>query len=142
MSSAICLGVFTRLCANRDRSCMMPSLLHEISPGWGTGKISALLERGQKAYDAGAYMDAMQAWRRAAQRGSAEAAFRVGELYTKGQGVARSFPDAVVWYESAAEAGYVEAQLQLGRIFLDGVAAPLWAPDFWRRALESEGAVS
>jgi TPR repeat protein len=52
--------------------------------------------------------------------GNAEAKFRIGGLYARGEGVFHSIPDAVAWYKLAAEDGHGEAQFHLGRIYLHG----------------------
>ena len=70
--------------------------------------------------------------------GEAEAAYRIGLLYVKGEGVVRSVPDAAIWYERAARLGNVEAQFQLGLIFLQG-EKPLLGPhrhETWRRGAQ------
>ena len=61
-----------------------------------------------------------QAWKQAGAQGHAEANYRIGQLYARGEGVIRSIPDAVVWYKRAAEANHAEAQFQLGTIYVNG----------------------
>src|SRR5262249_45369991 len=78
------------------------------------------LERGSAAYERGAYVEAFYAWKQASRRGSAAAAFEIGQLYVRGQGVLRSLPDAAAWFEKAAAAGHLQAQLQLGLMLLQG----------------------
>src|SRR3974390_381074 len=111
------------------------AMLRRLKP-WGAQGPAALFQRGVELHDAGAYMEAFQVWRRAAEGGSSEAAFRLGELYIKKQGVMYSIADAKDWYERAAEAGHIDAQLQLGKILLHGGSAPLNAASFWKSALE------
>ena len=59
--------------------------------------------RGRQRYEQRQYLDALKAWRKAAAWGSSDAAFRIGMLYERGEGVLRNVPDAVVWYRRAAE---------------------------------------
>src|SRR4051794_15463947 len=81
------------------------------------------LEAGNARYEAGAYVDAVRIWRRAASAGSAEAAFQVAQAYAKREGVALSYPDAAAWYRRAAGAGHAETQFRLGLMLPDGVPA-------------------
>ena len=50
----------------------------------------------------------------------AEAAFRIGQLYVKGEGVQRNLPEAVLWLRRAAEGRHAEAQLRLAQILING----------------------
>ena len=77
-------------------------------------------ESGVEAHERKQYLKALEHWRRANACGHAEAQYRIGMLYARGEGVAHSMADAVVWYRRAAEAGVVEAQFQLGLIYLHG----------------------
>ncbi|MDX8500845.1 rhamnan synthesis F family protein [Mesorhizobium sp. VK4C] len=72
-------------------------------------------------YGKGSPLKALQAWTTASDLGHAEAPYRIGVLYSRGEGVTRNAPEAVSWYRRAAEAGYVDAQFQLGLIYLNGV---------------------
>ena len=67
--------------------------------------------------------DAAQAvvwYRKAAERGLAEAQCKLGCCLEKGEGVARDAAQAVVWYRRAAEQGHAGAQHHLGRLLLEG----------------------
>ena len=68
--------------------------------------------------------------------GHAEAQYRLGLLYARGEGMLQSLPDAVAWYQRAAEQGQAEAQFQLGLIHLNGVKAASgpYSPENWLRA--------
>ena len=61
-------------------------------------------QRGVAAYEKRQYFKALAAWKQASAQGNAEAHFRIGQLYARGEGVVQSIPDAVVWYKRAAEA--------------------------------------
>lgn len=78
------------------------------------------LRRGLIAHEKRQYFRALMAWKRASELGDAEALYRVGLLYARGEGVVQSIPDAVAWYTRAALAGHVDAQFQLGAIYLNG----------------------
>ena len=70
---------------------------------------------GNVAYDKRQYRKALAAWKKAG--GHAEAHYRIGQLYARGEGVVQSIPDAVVWHKRAADNGHVEAQYELGTIY-------------------------
>ena len=63
---------------------------------------------------------ALRRWRAAHSAGSSEAAFRIAELYVKGEGVQRNLAEAVKWYREAVGRGHAEAQFRLGLILLNG----------------------
>ena len=51
------------------------------------------------------FFSAMRRWRAAHSAGSSEAAFRIAELYVKGEGVQRNLAEAVKWYREPPAAG-------------------------------------
>jgi hypothetical protein len=55
-----------------------------------------------------------------AEQGHAEAQYRLGRLYAKGQDVPQSCTEAARWYQMAAEQGQVSAQLRLGVMYDEG----------------------
>src|SRR4051812_40046130 len=57
---------------------------------------------------------------KAAERGDAEAQFRVGKAYLDGTGVPPSRTTAATWLERAAQAGLTEAQSTLAALYLTG----------------------
>ena len=70
-------------------------------------------DRGVAYHAERRYLKALGLWKRASTRANAEAQYRIGLLYVRGEGVLRSVPDAVVWYKRAAETGHAEAAYQL-----------------------------
>ena len=102
----------------------------------GRGKAAKHWQRGLALYDKHLFHRALHAWRRAGELGHAEAQYRLGLLYARGEGVLQSLPDAVAWYQRAAEQGQAEAQFQLGLIHLNGVKAASgpYSPENWLRA--------
>jgi uncharacterized protein len=92
------------------------------SIGKGSGDA---LARGIRFYQNKEYLKAYDAWRQTANERfgpaeRAEAQYRIGGLYARGEGVLRSVPDCVAWYRQAADSGHAEAQFQLGLIRLQG----------------------
>jgi TPR repeat protein len=68
----------------------------------------------------GAYEDAAQWFRKAAEQGHAIAQNNLGAMYDKGMGVAQSDVEAVNWYRKAAEQGLAKAQFNLGVMYEEG----------------------
>lgn len=69
---------------------------------------------GIDAWTAGRHAEAVAIWRPLASRGSADAAFNLGQAYKLGRGVPADLAAAQRWYEQAARAGHLEAQTSLG----------------------------
>jgi hypothetical protein len=61
---------------------------------------------------------------KAAEEGSSEAQFMVGEKYFNGDEVPRDYIEAIKWYTLAANAGECDAQYRLGRIYYRGIGVP------------------
>ena len=83
-------------------------------------RASRHIERGEAAYAGKRFFSALRRWRAAHSAGSSEAAFRIAELYVKGEGVQRNLAEAVKWYRRAAERGHSRAQFRLGLVLLNG----------------------
>jgi len=64
-------------------------------------------------YNAGAYIKAFNTFFTLAKEENPEAAFNVGLMYEKGQGVRTDSKQAMQWYEKAAKAGYAPAAYNL-----------------------------
>jgi TPR repeat protein len=56
----------------------------------------------------------------AANRGHANAQFKVGECYLKGEGVPESLDECVKWYRRACNSGSAVAQYNLGNLYSVG----------------------
>ena len=99
----------------------MLGLARSIRPASGAGIARrSVCSAPTCAYEAQHISDALRDWREAGELGNAEAQYRIGLLYERGEGVHRSWPDAVVWYKRAAEQGHTEAQYQLRYLYLRG----------------------
>src|SRR5579862_9561609 len=114
-SAECCVGLRNR-CVNRNK---LGKLVKQVWSA-GAGRVMDPMTRGSKSYEAKDYTGALQAWNIAGARGNAEAKFRIGTLYARGEGVFASVPDAAFWYERAAENGHGDAQYHLARIYLHG----------------------
>jgi len=60
-----------------------------------------------------------------AEKGDAEAQFRLGNLYAEGKAVSNDFTEAAKWFHKAAEQGYVQALYTLGVIYTGGLGVPV-----------------
>jgi hypothetical protein len=79
---------------------------------------------------------------RAATAGDADAQYRLGLRYLRGEGGRQDGFAALSWLRRAAESGHVQAQLALGRLYLSGydtVGQDLGESDRWLTAAASQG---
>ena len=93
------------------------------------------------AYDRGDYAAAAGPLHHAAERGNAEAQFRLGYLYQLGEGVSVDDAEAARWLRLAAEQGHADAQHGLGLLYATGSGVPLdrVAVERWYRAAAEQG---
>jgi TPR repeat protein len=63
---------------------------------------------------------AMQQYRKAADRGDADAQNNIGQLYSNGSGVPRDYAQAMQWYRKAADQGNSRAQDNIGVLYAGG----------------------
>lgn len=59
-----------------------------------------------------------------AEQGDAESQFRLGWMYSKGQGVPKDYVEAVRWYRKSAEQGYAKAEYNLSDLYREGKGVP------------------
>jgi TPR repeat protein len=83
-------------------------------------------DSGCAAFDRGDYQTARREWEALADEGHAQAQFRLGCLYTFGQGMPADYALALRLYRLAAEQGDADAQNNLGGMYAEGLGA---APD-------------
>lgn len=76
----------------------------------------ALVDDGDRAYNRGDVVSAMQWYRQAAESGNARAQARLGYLLDK----AEENEEAVLWYRKAAEQGNPAGQLSLAQMYWGG----------------------
>ena len=81
-------------------------------------------EKGLRYYDNGNYTEAVKWFRKAAERGDADAQFMLGTFYENGEGVPQDYQEAVKWYRKAAEQGNADAQFLLGGLYATGQGVP------------------
>jgi len=60
-----------------------------------------------------------------AEKGDAEAQFKLGGVYINGRGVTKSVHEGLKWYRKSADQGYVKAQNVLGWTYGQGLGVPV-----------------
>ena len=119
ISIAIRFGEITRNWMSSVCLCIgLATILGPAAFAW------ADLETAQKAYDRGDFSSAFNEWIPMAEQGNAEAQYRVGRLYERGEGVSLEDSRAAHWYGLAAKQGHVEAQTNLGYLYATGRGVP------------------
>lgn len=96
---------------------------------------------GCAAFDRGDYERARAEWESLADRGHAQAQFRLGCLYTFGHGVPEDHAMALRLYRLAAEQGDADAQNNLGGAYAEGlgVEPDLVEAFMWLELAASQG---
>ena len=92
------------------------------------------------AFQRGYYLTAVELAVPLANLGDPAAQTLLGEIYSRGLGVARDMKEAARWYQVAATSGIAEAQFRYAMILLDGTAAKrdeAQARDLMQAAAES-----
>jgi TPR repeat protein len=100
---------------------------------------------GLSAYERGDFAEALDQWLPLAQRGDAEAQYRVGRLYYYGRGVEQNYAQAGEWYLQAAEQGHARSQSNVGVMYEEGRGFPAndeEAARWYAKAAEQGRAVS
>ena len=59
-----------------------------------------------------------------AEKGNAEAQYKLGEMYENADGVAHDYTKAAFWYRKAAEQGLADAQTNLALLYKNGLGIP------------------
>ncbi len=94
---------------------------------------------GKEAYEAQSYESAIKHFRKAAEKGNAEAQFKLGNCLYQGLGAEQDQAEAVKWFRKAAEQDLAKAQFNLGNSFYQGAGAELdydEAFNWYRKAAE------
>ena len=87
------------------------------------------------------YPEAVTWYRKAAEKGDAEAMYNLGGLYNRGQGVPQDYQQAAQWYRQAAEKGDGDAMYNLGVFYSNGqgVARDYQQATQWYRQAAEKG---
>ena len=74
--------------------------------------------------DVPAIKKALAFFRRASDNSSADALYKIGEAYSKGQGMPKDPAQAVLWWRDAAARGHAQAMMMLSVVHTIGVGVP------------------
>jgi len=100
----LALASLAVLCACQD------STTHDVGDGEDEFNAGANLDAK------GDYIEAMRWYRKAADKGDADAMFNIGVLYDNGEGVKQDYIEAMRWYRKAADKGDADAKAALKRL--------------------------
>ncbi len=119
----------------------LSSITNSVASPVGYDKLVAHKQylQANHAYDDGDIYLAQRIWLGLAEQGYADAAFKVGMLYDRGETVSHDPAQAATWYIRAAKAGNVYAQHNLGVAYAngDGVEVNIGkAVEWWIQAAE------
>ena len=81
---------------------------------------TAAVQKGVAAFEAGAFSTALGNLEPLAEKGNAQAAYWLGQMYDEGLGVKKNANTAITWFRKAAEGGWPDAKLRLGEIYFNG----------------------
>lgn len=102
----------------------MKRILHVIALVWCLpAPALADFESGCAAFERGDYEAARREWEPLVEQGHAPSQFRLGCLYTFGQGVPEDHAMALRLYQLAAEQGDADAQNNLGGMYAEGLGS-------------------
>lgn len=102
--------------SNKSEQIVKPDVIQTIRPT--PEKIyQSALEFYNKSY----FIQASQAFLKAAQQNHAKSQFRLARMYYDGKGIDNNYSaEAAKWYKKAAEQGHIEAQYFLGALYFVG----------------------
>lgn len=81
----------------------------------------ATSDEGERAYKSGDYSTALRVFRPLAAQGDAKAQSRLGNMYSKGNGVPQDYGQSAVWFHKSADQGFAKAQHNLGVLYEQGL---------------------
>jgi hypothetical protein len=104
-----------------------------ISPQQSVGYAHELFKRGEAAFAAKRFSDALRWFRQAADKGHSDAMNKIGIMHAMGQGVEVDYAMAMGWFRQAAEMGNTYAMGNVGELYAkgDGVSKDCGAARQW-----------
>jgi hypothetical protein len=106
---------------------------------------SADLQAGIEALKRNDYATAYKEWLPLAEQGDRSAQFGLARLYTRGDGVEKSYEEAAKWARRSAEQDHDKAQELLGTFYANGLGVPkdhLEAGKWFVRAAENGNGIA
>jgi hypothetical protein len=90
------------------------------SPQQSVGNAHELFKRGEVAFAAKEFSEALRWFRQAADKGHSDAVNKIGIMYAMGQGVEVDYAMAMGWFRQAAEMGNTYAMGNVGELYAKG----------------------
>lgn len=92
----------------------------DLMMGFPMSDIELIMEFANDAENKNQHKEALGYYKLAAEQGNTDAQYKLGLLYSNGQGVEQDYVEAAGWYLKAAEQGDAKAQFRLGRCYHNG----------------------
>jgi len=120
---------------------MRPRILLVVSVWLCSTAAFAGLKEGYEALSRKDYVTAANEYRPLAERGDAEAQYRIGRMYEFGNGYAQDKAQGIAWIRKAAAQGHADAEQELGVIYAtgDGVKQDSVQAVAWFRKAAEQG---
>ena len=120
---------------------MRPRILLVVSVWLCSTASVAGLKEGYEALSRKDYVTAANEYRPLAERGDAEAQYRIGRMYEFGNGYAQDKAQGIAWIRKAAAQGHADAEQELGVIYAtgDGVKQDSVQAVAWFRKAAEQG---
>ena len=120
---------------------MRPRILLVVSVWLCSTAAVAGLKEGYEALSRKDYVTAANEYRPLAERGDAEAQYRIGRMYEFGNGYAQDKAQGIAWIRKAAAQGHADAEQELGVIYAtgDGVKQDSVQAVAWFRKAAEQG---
>jgi len=118
---------------------MRPRILLVVSVWLCSTAAFAGLKEGYEALSRKDYVTAANEYRPLAERGDAEAQYRIGRMYEFGNGYPQDKAQGIAWIRKAAAQGHADAEQELGVIYATGDGAKqdnVQAVAWFRKAAE------
>jgi len=118
---------------------MRPRILLVVSVWLCSTAAVAGLKEGYEALSRKDYVTAANEYRPLAERGDAEAQYRIGRMYEFGNGYPQDKAQGIAWIRKAAAQGHADAEQELGVIYATGDGAKqdnVQAVAWFRKAAE------
>lgn len=80
-------------------------------------------DKALEYYNAGNFLEAMNLYKKAANKGNATAMLNIGLLYENGKGVSQSSSEALIWFNQAASKNNTDAMTKIGEYYEEGKGA-------------------
>ncbi|MBI3563504.1 MAG: sel1 repeat family protein [Gammaproteobacteria bacterium] len=140
LASALIKPAHASLSFNVDAVSIQHSVsVPPIDIGYSLANSRDAYQNANHAYDEGEVYLAFRLWSALAEQGHADAAFKLGMLYDRGEVVEHDASRAAYWYKQAAQSGNALAQHNLGVAYANGDGVEInmeAAMEWWIKAAQ------